>query len=632
MDKAKSSGLRQWLEALYSLPFNLVAGNWSHTLTDRDYKRLRFLCFASSIGFLYTVGLSFSDYGLHDPADFSLDIILMAAIAGHFVLTRFTGWYRLFYWSTIIVLTAVIFANYFTPTATRTIYLQPMILIFAYFLLGKNIGVIWTFLLLFLNAVSFVIGNSGELRLYVDAHNLAYVSLAVVLSSAFLYIYEVANDANERRVAERDARIKRVNDELNEQLTERYKLEIELKKSLQATNVKNQQLEVAQDKLTKALNMSNRLSEELRLEKEGVEHQVELRTKELREEQARLNASIATLELGFLMTLHDGTVITYNPALLRICGLSEDLSESTVLEALSQKFGDNYDLKQSIENCLRSRKSFEASDLPIGDKFVRILGAAIRLSGAEGAIGTVLLFEDMTKAKMLERIEDEFVAIASHELRTPLTIIQGYISNIKEIYPDKAVDKDIRHLLENINDSTERMVIIVNQFLTMTRLEQRKTLFQLEAVDIHVAVNDAVSHMRQLAEQKGLKIWINLPVDPPPVKADASRLQEVLVNLISNGIKFTEEGQIEITAQRSGKRLAISVADTGKGISAKNQALLFHKFQQATDNIYTREDGRSTGLGLYISKLLVEQMGGSIKLERSAPGKGTTFTFWLQVA
>jgi signal transduction histidine kinase len=145
-------------------------------------------------------------------------------------------------------------------------------------------------------------------------------------------------------------------------------------------------------------------------------------------------------------------------------------------------------------------------------------------------------------------------------------------------------------------------------------------------------VNNSLSTLRPLVDEKNLQLKFAMSPRLPKVRADAERLQEVLSNLVGNAIKHTDHGYIEVSAEHVGNNIIIRVTDTGKGISVANQKLLFHKFQQTTDNFYTRENGRSVGLGLYISKLLVEQMGGRIELERSEENKGSTFSITLPVA
>jgi signal transduction histidine kinase len=118
----------------------------------------------------------------------------------------------------------------------------------------------------------------------------------------------------------------------------------------------------------------------------------------------------------------------------------------------------------------------------------------------------------------------------------------------------------------------------------------------------------------------------------PEVNADKNKVKQIIYNLVGNAVKFTDKGGITVSAKVVGKFLELSVSDSGKGMSPKNQQILFHKFQQASSSILTRDTTRGTGMGLYISKLLTEKMGGKIELAHSEEGKGSTFVFTLPLA
>ena len=619
-------------EFIFSLPVNWILGKKGSQLDDPTFKRVRFLCFAYVVGFIYAGVLLASDISSNGPLAIGLDVLIMSCIILMSAVIRWTGAYLLAFHVSVTIVAIVLPTGYFAATGNRTVFLTPVVLVIAYFLLGRIGGVFWTGALLLANLISYEIGKAGTAYLPVSDQSLAYSSLALCVVSVLLFIYEGVNMTNERRIAARDRRLQEVNTQLFDELSKRYDLTVQLRTTLDETKESNIELEETKRILTQSLEDTNKLKEQLDVEKKSVEHQVEVRTNQLREEEARLQASIATLELGFLMTLQDSTVATYNPALLRICGFSKDIQPSTLLSMLTEKIKSSYDLEAAIMQCMSDGKSFDKSDITIGDKFIRILGSAIKLEGSGRALGVVLLVEDMTAAKLLERSENEFVAIASHELRTPITIIQGNLALMEEMHADKLADEGIQHRVAAIKDSSSRMALIVNQFLSMTRLEQRRTVFDTTEIDVSEACNQALTALKPLADQKKLLLKLDIQTDIPKVKADASRLQEVLVNLLSNAIKHTDTGYVEVSASQFDRKITIRVKDTGRGIAVKNQKLLFHKFQQATDNIYTRDESRSTGLGLYISKLLVEQMGGTITLEYSAPQEGAVFSFTLPQA
>jgi len=169
------------------------------------------------------------------------------------------------------------------------------------------------------------------------------------------------------------------------------------------------------------------------------------------------------------------------------------------------------------------------------------------------------------------------------------------------------------------------LITIVNDFLNTSRLEQGKLEFKLAAFDLSDLVNEVIEEFRAGDATAKIPIVTHLGAVPEAM-ADRDRLKEVLINLIGNSIKFTEIGTVKVSLKMENERLKLSVKDTGRGIPQESQGLLFHKFQQASNNILTRDSTRSTGLGLYISKLLVTGMGGEIFLEKSAAGKGATFS------
>lgn len=585
-------------DGIVSAPVGWILDGRDHQVDDYSYKRLRFLCFAFVLAFLYSSSLLVADTHRDSNLALGLDLVMIGSVLVLAAIIRWTSVYNLVFHASIIILTAVIVVGYFAPTGNRTVFLAPTVLILAYFLLGRLGGFLWTILLFLSNALAYEIGKQGIAFLPISGQTIGYSSLSIGIISILLFIYEGVNVSNERRIAERDQSLHDVN-----------------------------------AKLSQELSVSNELKEELNVEKQSVEREVELRTQQLQEEEARLQASIATLELGFLMTLEDGTVITYNPALLRICELENQISKQSLLPLLTQKVSGSYNLQNAISKCLADGRPFEATDVVINDnKYIRILGSAIHSKDNSRALGVVLLIEDMTAAKALERSENEFVAIASHELRTPLTIIRGNLSLLDDIYGDKFTDKGLQDLMKATNDASSRMLSIINQFLTMARLEQKNHKFVFSTIDVTQVVNTTLGSLKPLIDAKKLALKVGIPANLPKVKADPGRLQEILANLVSNAIKHTFEGYIEVSATAGKDHVTIRVSDTGKGIAGKNQKLLFHKFQQASDNIFTRDDSRSIGLGLYISKLLVEQMGGTIELEHSELGKGTAFSFSIPVA
>jgi PAS domain S-box-containing protein len=385
--------------------------------------------------------------------------------------------------------------------------------------------------------------------------------------------------------------------------------------------------------------------------KETIEKKVEERTRELSEkntaleqaqkqvsegwiqqqrEKARLTASINSLSLGFILTDMEDHIITMNPASQGIIGLSSRPEDLKVIEGLLQGV---VDLHKLHEQCHAEQKPIHIESVLFGRKYLRIFLAPIVLfTSQEEHLGTVILIEDVSEAKTLERSREEFFSIASHELRTPLTAIRGNTSLIKEHYFEK-LEPDLKEMVDDIHESSVRLINIVNDFLNSSRLEQQRLEFKNQPFDLPDLIQQAIKEYQVTSSRQKLSLDFEVPpTQMPAVFADPERVRQVIINLVGNGMKFTEEGGIKITMSQMDNMVEVLVSDTGRGIAIQNQALLFHKFQQAGDSLFTRDTTKGTGLGLYISKLMIEAMGGKIWLVKSEPNKGSTFAFTLPIA
>lgn len=204
---------------------------------------------------------------------------------------------------------------------------------------------------------------------------------------------------------------------------------------------------------------------------------------------------------------------------------------------------------------------------------------------------------------------------------------------ILEYHADKLTDPDLKEMITDVHESSIRLIDIVNDFLETSRLEQGRMEFKNAPFDLAKLIENALKEYQVTGSRAHIALTFEEPVTPlPTVFADSDRVRQVLINLIGNGMKFTENGTVTISARVSGGLVQVMVTDTGRGIPIENQSILFHKFQQASDNLMTRDTTKGTGLGLYISKLMIEGMGGKIWLLSSAAGKGSTFAFTLPVA
>lgn len=239
----------------------------------------------------------------------------------------------------------------------------------------------------------------------------------------------------------------------------------------------------------------------------------------------------------------------------------------------------------------------------------------------------VLLYK---KIKEVDQLKDEFISIASHELRTPLTAIKGYASLIHEGTFGPLTNKDLASSVERILSSSRRMEDLVEDLLNVSRLEQGRLSVDLQPLQVEPIISEMVSQLSVTAAEKKLLLEYKQPAAPLPLaSADADRLKQVLVNIIGNSVKYTETGSVIVTSAAQEDNIRIQITDTGIGIAPEAQKRLFQKFYRVRTE--KTESIQGTGLGLWITKQIVELMHGEIYLE-SIVGRGTQTTVVLPLA
>jgi signal transduction histidine kinase len=433
--------------------------------------------------------------------------------------------------------------------------------------------------------------------------------------------------------------IKLVNDTYNHAEEDRQMIERSLEvssKELGELNKKtieeSEKLKISFSELERSKAAILNLLEDIDEEKKKVEAVVIERTKELSAEKARLLASINSIPFGFTVVDNDSRIILKNSVFTEM--FKVDDSKDLYIKDIANILGKNSDIESVVAECVKGKTVCEIKEIVFDKKILRGIIAPIVTLGSDGSsIGFVFLLEDITDAKALERSRDEFFSIASHELRTPLTAIRGNAEMLKDNYKDKMADADMGEMIGDIHQSAIHLIDIVNDFLEVSRLEQGRIEIKREKFDLSELILKTMKNMEEMTKQKGISI-IYSPEDNkvPPVCSDKGRVEQILFNLLGNSVKFTSKGSITIKVEQIGGFIKTSVIDTGLGISEANQGLLFRKFQQASENVLARDVTQGTGLGLYICSLIVSKLGGSIGLESSELGKGSTFVFTLPVA
>lgn len=225
------------------------------------------------------------------------------------------------------------------------------------------------------------------------------------------------------------------------------------------------------------------------------------------------------------------------------------------------------------------------------------------------------------RLKEVDQMKDDFLSMAAHELRTPLTIIRGYVELVSEV---KNLDEKNLENLRRIDYSAKQLNILVGDILDVTRLEQGRMKFEFTNVAVNDMVKELTGSFDTVAKDKELTLAFEPGEGLPEISVDKDRLQQVLTNLIGNAVKYTPKGSVAVKTyfEPVTKRVSVRVSDTGLGISAEDQKRLFEKFYRV--KTAETKDIQGTGLGLWITHRIVEEMKGTISVE-SIQGKGSDF-------
>ena len=227
----------------------------------------------------------------------------------------------------------------------------------------------------------------------------------------------------------------------------------------------------------------------------------------------------------------------------------------------------------------------------------------------------------LKKLKQVDQMKDDFISIAAHELRTPLTAISGYASLLKESLINK-VSSDDEKSLDRIMISAKRLDKLVEDILNVSRIEQGRLSYDFQKHDVNKIVNEIIEEFQSEANDKGLELKVDLIKQPAYVKIDEEKLKQILFNLIGNSIKYTLKGKINVSVVSEDNQVIVNVKDTGLGMDVEDQKQLFSKFYRVKNTETIKIGG--TGLGLWITKQLVEKMNGKIGAQ-SIKGTGSRF-------
>jgi len=264
--------------------------------------------------------------------------------------------------------------------------------------------------------------------------------------------------------------------------------------------------------------------------------------------------------------------------------------------------------------------------------FTDVVGIAVENAKLYSSLNetTLKLKEANEQLKNLDKLKDEFVSLASHELRTPMTVIKSYIWMFLHKKGDDLDEKEKTYLVRAYT-TTERLIKLVNDMLNVSRIESGRLQLEMKDLDIAKLVNTVVDELISRAKELGLTLTYEKPTEAVKmVNGDADRIEEVLINFIGNSLKFTPPGGfIKVKLETREKDILISIADNGKGIKKEDMPKLFQKFQTMGNAFLQKQQNQGSGLGLYLSKSLVELHGGRVSVESAGENKGAKFSFTI---
>ncbi|MEL6605391.1 MAG: ATP-binding protein [Cyanobacteria bacterium J06614_10] len=372
---------------------------------------------------------------------------------------------------------------------------------------------------------------------------------------------------------------------------------------------------------------------------------VGLRTLDLEESQfdleqrtQELSAIINSLGDGLLVADASGKITRFNPPLLKMFSLKR---EAILQQPVSQVFGP--DVNQLIRQSQANPNLTFSREVPLAQAAIgQALVSTILDLETNQPLGCVILFRDITAEKEVDRMKTDFISTVSHELRTPLTSVLGFAKIIqkkleKVVLPavaseEKKTVRAVRQVKENlaiIISEGERLTSLINDVLDIAKIEAGKIEWRMAEVNPQTIIEHAIAATSALTLTNNITLKTDIAPNLPTVIADQDRLIQVVINLISNAIKFTDEGTVTCEVKRTEDELKISVIDTGIGISEEDQPKVFEKFKQVGEIMTDKPQG--TGLGLPICKQIVEHHGGRIWVE-SELGHGSTFCVALPLA
>jgi signal transduction histidine kinase len=352
---------------------------------------------------------------------------------------------------------------------------------------------------------------------------------------------------------------------------------------------------------------------------------LEERNRELLEQASKLSAILNSIADGVIVLDMDGRIITSNPAAQQV--LAEMKAEDRVrsLQELPTDVLVGVDDLPQIGQLLSADGAPQPRSFSVGERSLSGLAALVATPDGE-RLGTVVVLRDITREVESDRLKDEFITNISHELRTPLTAIKGY-ADLFLLMADGSVDERRVEFVRTIGENANQLLRHINELIDISQIQSGNLGLETDRLRFSRLVGEVVEKWREPMEKKGLSLRARLSGGSLWIEGDRGRLMWAIDNLMNNALNYTMPGgKVEVRVFEEGEEARVDVADTGVGIAAVDQPYLFDRFFRAKNELTFGV--RGVGLGLFITRSLIEQHGGRVWAE-SELGVGSTFSIAL---
>ncbi len=338
--------------------------------------------------------------------------------------------------------------------------------------------------------------------------------------------------------------------------------------------------------------------------------------KTISDEKSKLAVILSNINDGIIMTDAAGNIILANTAAERIFNFKEaQFIGHSLIEAVH-----DHEIVEVLKKSIQTAQEQSVQVESVTERFFRVIAVPLATTTSSDAL---ILVQDLTEMRNLQMMRQEFLGNVSHELRTPLTTIKAIVETLQD---GAIADKEVAYdFLNKVNNEVDGMTQMVMELIELSRIETGTLKLKLEPVNLNAITQDVFQRLSPLAERQGVTLVNNTTENIPTIMADGARIQQVIGNIIHNGIKFTPSGG-KVTTQITvdPDKVLFTVSDTGIGISRQDLPHVFERFFKADKS----RSSTGTGIGLAIAKHIVNAHGGRVWVQ-SEEGKGSTFGFSL---